>query len=106
MVLRAGPRRRRKERTGSLTAAGRMATERRLDLGLTQAELADLAGVGLSSVRTLEAGQATTTLAVTIAVLDALGLAIAVAPRPVLHAVPEAVVLERAGGSHGDGPDR
>jgi transcriptional regulator with XRE-family HTH domain len=73
-----------------------LVADRRLALGLTQAELADLAGVGVSSVRTLEAGSDTMTMTVAIAVLDALGLAIAVGPRPVLHAVPEAVVLAPA----------
>jgi y4mF family transcriptional regulator len=90
MSVPSGPRRRRKE---NLTEAGRLVADRRLALGLTQAELADLAGVGVSSVRTLEAGSDTMTLTVAIAVLDALGLAVAVGPRPVLHAVPEAVVL-------------
>jgi hypothetical protein len=37
------------------------------------------------------------TLAVAIAVLDALGLAVAVGPRPALTAVPDAVVLPPAG---------
>lgn len=96
MRVATGPRRRRKKGLGALTAAGQAVTERRLALGLTQADLADLAGVGLSSVRTLEAGQPTVTLAVMLAVLDALGLAVAVGPRPTLTAVPDAVVLRPA----------
>lgn len=90
MSVPAGPRRRRKD---DLTDAARLVTDRRLALGLTQAELAELAGVGVSSVRTLEAGSDAMTMTVEIAVLDALGLAMAIGPRPVLLAVPEAVVL-------------
>ena len=96
MSARSGPRRRRKD---DLTDAGRLVADRRLALGLTQVEVADLAGVGVSSVRTLEAGSDAMTLTVVIAVLDALGLAVAVGPRPALHAVPDAVVLEPAAGS-------
>ena len=94
MSVPGGPRRRRRERTGALISVGQLIAERRLDLGLTQAELADLAGAGLSSVRRLEAGQDTVTLAVFLAVLDALGLAVAAGQRPLLRALPGAVVLK------------
>lgn len=96
MSVPTGPRRRRRD---DPTEVGQLVADRRLTLGLTQAELADLAGVGLSSVRTLEGGSETMTLAVAIAVLDALGLAVAVGPRPALTAVPDAVVLPPAGRS-------
>lgn len=90
----AGPRRRDKVRTGALLSAGQLVGERRIALGLTQAELADLAGASLSSVRRLEAGQDTVTLTVLLAVLDALGLAIAVGPLPLLNNVADAVLLK------------
>lgn len=88
------PRRRQKAHTGALSEAGSAVSERRLQLGLTQSDLADLAGVGLSSVRALEAGHATVTLTVALAVLDALGLAVGVAPRPTLQALPGVTLLD------------
>ena len=90
----AGPRRRRKARTGALVTAGQLVAERRVTLGLTQVELADLAGASLSSVRRLEAGEETVALAVLLAVLDALGLAVLVGPLPSLSSLPDAVVLK------------
>lgn len=96
MPVPTGPRRRHKD---DLTGVGRLVAERRLALNLTQAELADLAGVGLSSVRTLEVGADTLTLAVAMAVLDALGLALAAGPKPVLDTVAHAVVLGPASGT-------
>ena len=88
------PRRRYAERT----AAGRLLQDRRLALGLTQRDVADLAGVGISSVRAAEAGSANVTLSTALRVVDALGLVIAVGPRPVLSAIPEVAVLERGAG--------
>jgi len=96
MSLPPGPRRRHRD---ELSGVGRLVADRRLALNLTQADLADLAGVGVSSVRTLEAGADTLTLAVALAVLDALGLGLAVGPRPALDAVPAAVLLRPAAGS-------
>lgn len=54
---------------------------RRRELGLTQADLADLAGVSDRSVRALEAGKATLRLDVVAAVVDALGLELQLALR-------------------------
>jgi y4mF family transcriptional regulator len=88
-----GPRRRARVTTGALAELGAVVTERRLGLGLTQQDLADLAGVGLSSVRTLEGGRETMTLAVALRICDALGLALAVGPRPALQAIPGTATL-------------
>ncbi|MFF0815499.1 helix-turn-helix transcriptional regulator [Rhodococcus sp. NPDC003318] len=57
-------------------SAGRIAdgfTARRLQLGLTQTRLAELAGVSRSSVQAIEAGRATVQLDVLTAVADVLG---------------------------------
>ncbi len=92
MSAPAGPRRRGTQ-TGPLEKLGSLASSRRLALRLTQHELADLSGVGVSSVRALEAGQETLTLAVALRVLEALGLVVAVAPFSDLTELPTAVLL-------------
>jgi y4mF family transcriptional regulator len=66
--------------TGPLAPFGSFVAERRRTLGLTQVELADLADVGVSSVRTLEAGQTSPTLAISLRILDALGLTLVSMP--------------------------
>jgi y4mF family transcriptional regulator len=53
---------------------GQTVRARRRDLGLDQADLADLAGVSLRFVGALEAGKETVRLDKVLAVLDALGL--------------------------------
>ena len=93
MTLPAAPRRRHKANSGALRELGELALTRRLALGLTQSDLADLAGVGLSSVRALEAGRESMTLVVALRIVDGLGLALAVAPRPDLTGLTSAVVL-------------
>ncbi len=55
--------------------------ERRAELGLRQDELADLAGVSTRFVHTLEAGKPTVQLDRVRAVLEVLGLELAVVPR-------------------------
>ena len=47
---------------------------RRRDLGLTQLEVAELAGVAARTVHAVEAGKATLRLDALLAVLDAVGL--------------------------------
>jgi y4mF family transcriptional regulator len=92
-MVATGPRRRHETPTGSLNGLAQYARERRLALALTQEDLADLAGVGLSSVRALEAGKATMTLAVTLPILDALGLTLMTLPRGSAPTGPDAVEL-------------
>ncbi|WP_216893332.1 helix-turn-helix domain-containing protein [Nocardia alni] len=79
-MTRPKPRRRSRDETGPLNSFGTYIADRRRTLGLTQLDLADLADVGVSSVRTLEAGQMTPTLAITLRILDALGLALVSMP--------------------------
>jgi transcriptional regulator with XRE-family HTH domain len=93
VAVPSGPRRRGTNQTGPLDHLGALATRRRLVLSLTQHELADLAGVGVSSVRALEAGQETLTLAVALQILKALGLAVAAAPLSDLSTLSTAVLL-------------
>ncbi|BAD60177.1 helix-turn-helix transcriptional regulator [Nocardia farcinica] len=73
-MSRPQPRRRARARRGPLLEFGSFLVDRRIALGLTQLDVAELADVGLSSVRALEGGHDSPTLAVTLRVLDALGL--------------------------------
>jgi y4mF family transcriptional regulator len=79
-VTRPKPRRRSRDETGPLTSFGAFIAARRRTLGLTQLDLSDLADVGVSSVRTLEAGQTSPTLTITLRILDALGLTLVSMP--------------------------
>ncbi len=54
---------------------------RRRELGLTQAELADLSGVSERSVRALEAGKETARIDTLVAVAESLGLRLTTVPR-------------------------
>jgi transcriptional regulator with XRE-family HTH domain len=85
MASKAGPRRRTRpaDANGPLHGLAEIVAERRLALALTQADLAALAGVGVAAVHKLENAQPTL-LPVALRVLDALGLAVAVAPAPAL----------------------
>ncbi len=89
------PRRRVRDVRGSLHELGRLSRERRLALELTQHDLADLAGVGVSSVRALEGGRETMSLAVALRICDALGLALVVAPRPAAPSAGTIVLPQR-----------
>jgi transcriptional regulator with XRE-family HTH domain len=54
--------------------------ERRLALGLTQQEVADLAGLARSSLQALESGRSSSRLGSLLAVADVLGCTIALVP--------------------------
>lgn len=60
---------------------GSVVRQRRRELGLRQDELADLAGVSTRFVHTLEAGKPSVQLDRVVAVLEVLGLELAVQPR-------------------------
>ncbi len=60
---------------------GRSIAVRRKELGLTQEELAALAGVSTRFVSSLEGGKPTARLSTVLAVLDTLGLEVTIAPR-------------------------
>jgi HTH-type transcriptional regulator / antitoxin HipB len=60
---------------------GEVVRQRRAELGLRQDELADLAGVSTRFVHTLEAGKPTVQLDRVTAVLEVLGLELAIVPR-------------------------
>lgn len=63
---------------------GREIAARRKELGVTQDELAALAGVSTRFLSSLERGKPTARLSTVLAVLDALGLEVTVAPRRTL----------------------
>ena len=63
---------RRRSRSGSDALADRFVA-RRHQLGVTQTELADLAGVSRSSVQAIEAGKRTAQFDVVLAIAEALG---------------------------------
>jgi y4mF family transcriptional regulator len=64
-----------------LTTIGQSVRTARKTLGLTQPELAAAAGVGLRFLVELERGKPTVRLDRMLAVLDALGLELQIAPR-------------------------
>lgn len=66
----ATPRRRVRPSSGGI---GDSFVVRRHQLGLTQADLADLAGVSRSSVQSIESGRATVQLDLVVAIAEALG---------------------------------
>ncbi|WP_063813790.1 helix-turn-helix domain-containing protein [Nocardia anaemiae] len=91
-MTRRKPRRRSRDETGPLASFAAFIAERRRTLGLTQLDLADLADVGISSVRTLETGQTSPTLAITLRILDALGLTLVSMPHTDARALTGSVV--------------
>ncbi|MFI6867117.1 helix-turn-helix domain-containing protein [Nocardia sp. NPDC050406] len=100
-MTRPKPRRRARSETGPLAPFGAFVAQRRHALGLTQLDVAILADVGVSSVRTLEAGQTSPTLAITLRILDALGLTLASMPRADLRELSgDTVELHAQSGVH------
>lgn len=74
----AQPRRRQSRSVQPFSAGVRRGlVERRIDLGLTQEELADLAGVSRAALQRLEAGVASTRLETLGRVAEALGCRVA-----------------------------
>jgi HTH-type transcriptional regulator/antitoxin HipB len=67
---------------------------RRLDLGINQADLASRAGVSRKWVYEFEAGKPTAEFGLLLRVLDALGLALEVAPSDDAHASGEGVAMD------------
>jgi y4mF family transcriptional regulator len=61
-------------RADAIAAVGGAVRARRKDLGLTQGETAELAGVAVRTVHAVEAGKATVRLDALLAVLSAVGL--------------------------------
>ncbi|NUS43457.1 MAG: helix-turn-helix transcriptional regulator [Mycobacteriaceae bacterium] len=98
-MSRPSPRRSSRREVGSLADFGAFTAARRRTLDLTQRDLADLADVGISSVRTLEAGHTSLTLAVTLRIMDALGLTLVAIPPVDARALTNAAGL-RATGTH------
>lgn len=80
----ARPRRTAPESRRAMPASAGIASavaERRHALGLTQAMLADLAGVSRSTVQALEYGSQAVRLGALVAVADVLGLALDIRPK-------------------------
>lgn len=80
------PRVRGSDQPGTWIDLGRFCAERRLDLRLTQRDLADLAGVSVSSVRGLESGRFAPRTDVLLQIADALGLRLVVGSAPQVRA--------------------
>lgn len=74
--------------TTSLATIGQAVRTARKVMGLTQPELAAAAGVGLRFLVELERGKPTVRLDRMLAVLDALGLELQIAPRGRSHTGP------------------
>jgi len=62
---------------------GQTIASRRKTLGVTQEDLAELAGVSVRFLSSLERGKATVRLSAVLAVLDALGLELSIRTRDV-----------------------
>ena len=89
----SAPRRRHDPPRGPLVGLAELAANRRRLLGLTQRATAELADVGISSIYALEEGSNRLTLEILMRILDALGLALIVAPPATVSTAPQVVVL-------------
>lgn len=76
----ASPRRRGPQRHGQWTRFGQRLAERRLELGLTQRDLADLADVSFSTVQALESGRTATRVDLLHRILRVLGWTLVALP--------------------------
>lgn len=90
----SAPRRRHDPPHGPLVGLAELAASRRRLLGLTQRATAELADVGISSIYALEDGSDRLTLEILMRILDALGLALAVAPPARLATATQVVILD------------
>lgn len=79
--MTGAPRPRRTRHDEPAGALGPAAARRRHALGLTQRDLALLAGVGERSIQALEAGKLTVRLDIVMKILAPLGLALAALPK-------------------------
>lgn len=84
----ARPRRTRHDHSAG--ALGPVIIRRRHELGLTQQDLALLAGVGQRSIQALESGKITGRIDLVTHILSALGLALAVLPKSQARRLAEA----------------
>ncbi|MDO3651078.1 helix-turn-helix domain-containing protein [Nocardia mangyaensis] len=91
-MTRPQPRRRSRADVGPLAEFAEFAVRRRLALGLTQLDLADLADVSVSTVRNVEAGRSSPTLEVTLRVLNALGSTLVGLPQASVELLPHEAV--------------
>lgn len=57
-----------------ITTLGKVIKERRLELGTTQQQIADLAGVSVNTLYQLERGQSNPTIEVLVKVVEVLGM--------------------------------
>jgi len=57
-----------------ITTLGKLIKDRRLELGTTQQQIADLAGVSVNTLYQLERGQSNPTIEVLVKVVEVLGM--------------------------------
>lgn len=102
--MRSSPRRRGSQEPGPWTDFGRAVADRRRALGLTQRDLADLAGVSSTTVQALEAGRRPARVDSLHRVLRALGWVLVALPVPEARRASGAVLLPTAPAGDEPGP--